>query len=304
MACKSCVSDPVIILPGTNKPLCKGCFSNYFERKVQKTMTKYRMIRKGDHVGVAVSGGKDSSALLHILSRMQKHMGIFELSAILVDEGIDNYRSRTKIFAEKVCKKYGVNLVVVEYKKEFGSRLDAMIKKSDLNPCMICGVLRRYALNKYAKQLGFTKLATGHNLDDEAQSILMNLLKNNSDILPRGGPVTGLASSEGFVTRVKPFYFLSEKEVATYSFIHSLLDSVDCPYHTKALREDVRNLLNGFAKKYPGSKHSLVNSFVKMLPALRDGARNDPSALGLCRRCGEPSAKEICKCCELIGSIS
>tara|TARA_Y100000310_G_C20630020_1_gene788132 strand:+ start:664 stop:1449 length:786 start_codon:yes stop_codon:yes gene_type:complete len=257
------------------------------------------MIKKGDNMGIALSGGKDSSALLHILNKIQKKNGTFHLSALLIDEGISGYRTKTKKFAQKICKKEDVPLVIVDYKKEYGSKLDEMLKKSDSSPCTVCGVLRRYSLNKFAHDLGFTKLATGHNLDDEAQSVLMNFFKNNMDIQARLGPVTGVVRHEDFVPRIKPFYLLTEKEVATYSYLNGLLLIADCPYHKEALREDVRNLLNNFEKDYPGSKHGLINAFLRMLPLLKGNVK-ESGGIKNCIRCGQPSARILCKCCELV----
>jgi len=300
MACNNCSTRPVITLSNSNISLCRECFFRYFERKVGRTITKHEMIRKGDHVGVALSGGKDSSALVHILNKVQKRSGTFQLSALLIDEGISGYRAKTKAFAKRVCKREDVPLVIVEYKKEYGSKLDRMLKKSGSSPCTICGVLRRYSLNKHAHDLGFSKLATGHNLDDEAQSVLMNFFKNNMDIQARLGPVTGIVSNPDFVPRIKPFYLLTEKEVATYSYLKGLLLVAECPYHKEALREDVRNLLNDFERQYPGSKHGLINAFLRLLPLLKNEVKESGGSVKNCIRCGQPSARTLCKCCELV----
>lgn len=300
MACKACYTHPVITLANSNISQCKSCFSSYFEKKVRRTITKYNMIKKGDHIGLALSGGKDSSALLHILNGMQKKSGIFQLSALLIDEGITGYRTKTKKFAEKLCKKEDVPLVSVDYKQEYGQKLDEFIKKSDLTPCTICGVLRRYSLNRYAQDLGFTKLATGHNLDDEAQSILMNFFKNNMAMQARMGPVNGINAHPGFIRRIKPFYFLSEKEIATYAYVNGLMLIADCPHHKEAFREDMKDLLNKFEASYPGSKHGLVNSFLKLMPLLKEDAKKTDETIKECLRCGQPSSKILCKCCELI----
>ena len=131
----------------------------------------------------------------------------------------------------------------------------------------------------------------------------MNFFKNNKGVQPRLGPVNGVNRHEDFIPRVKPFYFLTEKEIATYAFIHNLLETVDCPYHKQALREDVRNLLNNFEKKYPGSKYGLINSFLEILPLMKKNARTKPGSINSCERCAQPTSKSLCKCCELIEGL-
>lgn len=302
MVCKFCKSNPVITLVNNDISLCKSCFIKYFEKKARKTITQYSMIKKKDHIGLALSGGKDSSALLHLLNALQKQTGIFKLSAILIDEGIANYRAKTKNFAKKICKKEGIKLNIVSFKDEFGRSLDQLIKKSDLNPCTTCGVLRRYLLNKYSLKYKFTKLATAHNLDDESQSVLMNFFKNNMDVQKRLGPVTGVIKHPSFVPRIKPFYFLTEKEIATYAFVKKLMYVANCPYHTKALRQDVRNLINDFEARYQGTKHSFIQSFLHILPLLKKDTASSKNLI-LCKRCKQPSSNNLCKTCKLIENL-
>ncbi|HAB51479.1 MAG TPA: tRNA lysidine(34) synthetase TilS, partial [Ignavibacteriales bacterium] len=74
--------------------------------------------------------------------------------------------------------------------------MDEMLKILKVKPCTICGIFRRYLLNKKSKELKLTKLATGHNLDDEAQSIMMNQMKNNMNASARLGPKTGISNDK------------------------------------------------------------------------------------------------------------
>tara|TARA_Y100000310_G_C20674937_1_gene812470 strand:+ start:1075 stop:1860 length:786 start_codon:yes stop_codon:yes gene_type:complete len=260
------------------------------------------MIQKRDHIGVALSGGKDSSALLYLLNNVQKKTGLFQLTALFIDEGITKYRDRTLKFAQEICKQQDVKLLIVSFKNEFDATLDNFVKNSKLTPCTVCGVSRRYLLNKFALKNGFTKLATGHNLDDEAQSILMNLFKNNQSVQARLGPITGLKNHPLFVRRIKPFYFLLEKEVATYAYLHKLLDLHECPYHKQGMREEIRTMLNSFESKYPGTKHGLIGGFMELLPLMKKKYAIE-GEIGACEQCGEPSSNRLCKCCVLMETI-
>ena len=135
-------------------------------------------------IAVATSGGKDSLAMLYLLNKHYKNV-----EAIAIDEGISGYRADTLKALIDFCDKNKIKYHIYSFMSEFGKTLDKMMKKQE-NPCTVCGILRRQLLNKYSR--GFDKLSIGHNRDDEAQSILMNLLKNNLEISARLGPFVGL----------------------------------------------------------------------------------------------------------------
>ena len=299
MSCKNCSINPVITLTNTKVSLCKKCFIRYFEKKVLKTIRTFNLIDKGDHIGIAVSGGKDSTTLLYLLSKLNENRKDIKLTAILINEGIEGYRDKSMIDAERYCKEFNVPLKIYSFEKEFGQPLSVLIKRINLKPCSICGVLRRYLLNKKAKELKVTKLATGHNLDDETQSILMNQIKNSIKTSARLGPITGIKEDPRFIRRIKPLYFLTEKEVLTYAFLNKLVASYDeCPNCGDALRGDVRNLLNEFEKKYPGTKHAIINSFIEILPLLKKDY--EVGDIKSCNICGEPCSQNICRACNLL----
>src|SRR3989344_1431121 len=212
MSCKKCIESPVIKLTNSPVSLCKSCFIKYFEKKVKKTISDYKLIDKNDHIVIAVSGGKDSTSLLYLIKKIVGERKDIKITALAIDEGIHNYRDESLEFLKGFCKKLKVNLKIVSYKEEFGKSLDEILKTYKGIPCSICGVLRRYLLNKKAKELNATKLATGHNLDDESQSIVMNYFKNNTEVLARLGPITGVKRNPKFIPRIKPLYLLTEKE--------------------------------------------------------------------------------------------
>lgn len=295
--CKICQENPVIIVQGDRK-LCKGCFIKYFEKKVFKTIRQYKLIDKKDVVAVGVSGGKDSITLLNILNKiMSPRKGKF--FALLIDEGIENYRDITKESAVKFCKDQGITLKIVSYKKEFGKTLTQLLKDKKINACALCGVLRRYMLNKYARKYKATKLATGHNLDDEAQSILMNLFKGNMSLSAKLGPKTGVLIHEKFVPRIKPLYFMTEKETATYCKLRNLpVTFVECPNHKGSFRDYVTEMLNNLEAKIQGTKQSIVNSLLEMLPELKK--RYKKLKIGTCKKCKEPAAQTYCKVCQML----
>ena len=298
MACKNCKTKPVIRLPNSNVQLCKNDFIKYFEKKVTKTIGKYKLIEKGDYVGVAVSGGKDSTALLHILNKLAKKNN-FKIVGIAIDEGIKGYRVQTLKDLKDFCRKEKINLKIYSFKDEFKTTLDKLVKKE--RPCTICGVLRRTILNKKAKELKVNKLATGHNLDDEAQSVLMNQFRSNVKLSARLGPITGVVDDKRFIRRIKPLYFLTEKETTTYAYLKEFLGKyMECPYETDSYRASVRDILNEFDGKYPGTKHNIISSFLEVLPLLKKEVQGKIKS---CSNCGEPSSQDICQACKLIKKL-
>ncbi|MEK6940892.1 MAG: TIGR00269 family protein [Nanoarchaeota archaeon] len=301
MACKNCVEEPVIELSNSDKSLCKNCFIRYFEKKVLKTIKKYGLIEDNERIGVAVSGGKDSLSVLSILTKLQKKYKNIWLTAIAIDEGIAGYRILDDL--KDYCKMENITLEIVSFKDEFGISLDEALKKVDIKACSICGVLRRSLLNRKARELKLDKLATGHNLDDEAQSVMMNYLKGNNEKSIRLGPKTSLVVDSRFIPRIKPLYFMSEKEVATYAFLKKFpVKFNECPNTAGAYREVVRNMLNDIEMKYPGTKYGIISSFLELLPSLLKTYSGKKA--NSCTKCDEPSSKDVCNTCKMLDLIS
>jgi len=242
---------------------------------------------------VAASGGKDSTACLHILSQK------YSVEALAIDEGIEGYREHTLKDLENFCVKHGIRLHIVALKKVLGKTLDEFLKRNRMKPCTACGIARRYLLNRHARLLGADCIATGHNLDDEAQSVLMNLFRNQPNVSARLGPLTGIVSDSRFIPRVKPLYFLTEREVAAYSLLKGFgLDYNECPYAPESFRASVRDELNRYEETHPGTKKNIIRSFMKMLPGLKKKYATQ-DVLGECVTCGEPAMQKQCTFCQL-----
>ncbi len=266
------------------------------------------MVKKGERVGVALSGGKDSTTLLYLLKPLADEMK-FELIAISVDEGIRGYRDKTLAYARAACKKLGVKLVVKSFKKEIGITMDEIARKKRGERetlCTYCGVFRRWILNKTARELKLDKLAVGHNLDDFVQTLFMNILRNEPFRLARFGPVGGMVEDEGFVPRIKPLFRAPEEEIALYAKLKGIGTGKKtcCPNVYEAFRRRVRIFLNEMEADFPGTKVRALNSFMRIRKSLgKEYAHRRKEKIGRCARCGEPSSARVCKRCGLIEEL-
>jgi uncharacterized protein (TIGR00269 family) len=294
--------------PYSGEKLCRKCFVKSIEEKVRATIAKYKMLEFDDRIAVAVSGGKDSVSLLHVLARIERDYPKTSLVAVTVDEGIKGYRDEALKIAAENCKKLGMEHHVVSFKELYGYRLDEIVKslrqKGDcgLTPCAYCGVLRRKALNITARSLKADKLATAHTLDDETQTILLNIFHGDVLRIAREKPVTDEAHPK-LVRKVKPFCEIPEKETALYAYIRKIrFQSMPCPYASEALRNDVRLMLNRMEENHAGIKFTIFKSIDRIRPALENVANKE--GLRECRECGEPTTERICKTCEMLKQVA
>lgn len=299
MKCSKCDEDAIVFQRYSDTHLCEGHFVLDFENKVRKTVIEGRMLQRGDRIAVALSGGKDSTALLYILKKILSGLEDITMFAITVDEGINGYREDTVKSARMMTEGLGVEHVVVSFKEEFGLDLDGIVAGKKEAPCTFCGVFRKSLLNRTAKKLGATKVATGHDLDDEAQSILMNYMKGDIERLGRFSP---RRSQPGLVPRIKPLKDIPERETALYCMVNGFyVKMAECPYAGLSLRSDVRDLLNSLEMKFPGTKQSSVKGFDSLSDLL--AVRYPPMELSTCKICGEPCVKDSCKACKLLGRL-
>jgi uncharacterized protein (TIGR00269 family) len=228
------------------------------------------MFHFNDRIAVAVSGGKDSISLLHVLAKMERFHPKASLVAVTVDEGIKGYR-------------------------------DEALGGRELTACAYCGVLRRRALNVAARAVDASKIATAHTLDDEVQTILLNIFHGDMPRLAKEKPVTDEVHSR-FVQKVKPFCEIPEKESALYAYVKKVkFQGTPCPYASEALRNDIRVMLNRMEEKHAGTKFTIFNSVERIRPALDEIAKKDD--FEECVECGEPASRGLCKVCQMLKQV-
>jgi len=274
-------------------------FIREFEKKVEKTIDEYKLAERGDKIILACSGGKDSITTLYLL----KEFG-YDVEALMIDLLIGKWSDENLENTKKFCREHKIKLHIIDMRKEFGCSIcyirSGIQTKMKLSNCAICGVIKRWLLNKKARELNANKIATGHNLDDEAETILMNLFAGNPELSLGMGPKNGIITNEKFVQRIKPLYFFTNEEVRKYSEAKNFPVLYDpCPCSVNAFRRDIRQWISDLEKHDPGIKMSIVKNFLEMLPSLRKTYKTERK-LKSCRVCEEPSSNDICKRCELI----
>ncbi|RLE46463.1 TIGR00269 family protein [Candidatus Woesearchaeota archaeon] len=266
-------------------------FTDSFEKKVKQTIEKYDLATKKEKIIVACSGGKDSTTTLYLLKKFG-----YNIEAFHINLGIGEWSKKNLSNAQSICKRLGVMLHITNIKDEICKTITELKE----NRCRICSINKRYILNKKARELGGEKLAIGHNLDDEAESIMMNLLRGNLEFGLGAGPKTGLIKDKKFVQRIKPLFFCTNKETRRYSKemeFPVLLEP--CPHSAFVYRRQIRNWLNKLETKDKNIKRNIVKWHLNKLPELKKKHKKEQK-LRYCRICGEPTRNDICKRCELL----
>jgi len=299
--CDRCSRNSVILVRYSGAHLCKRHFTEFFERRVKHELRRQVDLRMDERLAMAVSGGKDSTVMMFILRSILGSRRDTEFCAITVDEGIKGYRDSAIPMVAENCRTLDVEHVVVSFSGLHGFTMDEIAEaERNMSACSYCGVMRRAALNRAAREWEATRLATGLNLDDTAQSVLMNFSRGDVGRLARLGPHRRLQPN--LVPRIQPLRMVPENEVALYAIINEIpYHDLECPYASEALRNDYRAVISQLEDKYPGTRHSILKSHERILEALEKTI--PPAKLRQCE-CGEPTVGDRCKVCELVASIS
>ena len=293
----------------SGEKLCLNCLFRSIEDTVLWTIRRYRLISEGDRVGIAISGGKDSLTLMYLLGKFRKQDKIprnVELIAFSINEGHPYscfYRMAKVDYVQRLSEEFDIPYKVYTFKDLFGVTATDIAhglwsKGINVHMCTIDGVLRRRAMNIIGRQLGLTKIATGHNLDDEAQTVLLNVLGNDLDRFAWFGPRPEI-DREGFIPRIKPLRFVREEEIAIYAYYHGIpLMELECPFVYSNPRYELKFTLARWERDNPNIKYSLVSFGDSLANLMSEKAVEVP--LRRCKYCGEPTSGDVCRVCELM----
>ncbi len=304
--CSKCGEDAVIYREYEGRGLCKDHFSRSINKKVKKTIREGNLVESGDTIAVGLSGGKDSAVLLEQLVDIFGERPDIEIIGVSVHEGIDEYRDESISAARELCEDLGVELEVGRYDDYYDLKMDDVAGAGELGNCTYCGIMRRDLLNKLCREVDADKMAIGHNLDDEAQAIMMNYIKGDTKRLARIGSRTDAVSHDKFVPRIKPLIDCMEKEIALYSRLHDLGVIDRCPHVQEGtMRPMIKSFLNKLESQMPGTKHSIVSQGQELSGLVDDNIEwsDDEHQIQECEKCGEPCSSDVCRKCELLEDI-
>jgi len=300
MNCSECGNEAIMLQRYNGLHLCHKHFLESVRKRVYSEFRRQVHLRGGEKIAVAYSGGKDSTLTLHLLSEIIKPMRNVSLTAIIVDEGVAGYRDVGLSVARDFCKGIGVELIETRMADELGTTLDEISKiKRSQSTCSFCGVFRRKLLNSAARRIGANYIATGLNLDDTAQGIVMNMFRGDIEKLARMGPHE--KAQEGFVPRLQPLRKIPEKESLLFCMEEGLkFHEAECPYAHEAVRNTYREVVAKVEEESPGTRYSILAGNDSIRETLRKSY--PPARLNACA-CGEPCIGAKCKACELLEQI-
>lgn len=303
MFCINCKDKQASVLRPPNKvPLCIDCFISAFEQHIHSTIVTHKLFSPGERIAIAISGGKDSTVLAFLLNELNKrHSYGLDLVLLSVDEGIKDYRDLSIETVEGNKKDYNLPLKVVSFQEYFNHTLDEIVSKvGRKRNCTYCGVFRRQALDKGARELGVSQIVTGHNADDFAETVLMNLLRGDFKRMKKATMIkTGALKDK--ISRTKPFKYTYEREIVMYAFYKGLkYFSLECLYSPGAYRGNVRVLIKELEKRKPITILNIINANDELVYEC------DEQTLFKCFKCGEDtsSSNEVCKACDFIDQLS
>jgi cytoplasmic tRNA 2-thiolation protein 1 len=259
-ACKE--SRAAVIRPKNAQKICKQCFISTFEDEIHETIIQNGLFHRGERVAIGASGGKDSTVLASVLKTLnERHDYGLELVLLSIDEGIKGYRDDSLETVKRNAVQYDMPLEIVGYDQLYGWTMDQVVAQvGKKGNCTYCGVFRRQALDRGAAKLGIKHVVTGHNADDVAETVMMNLLRGD---LPRLARATSIVTSSAAsaIKRSKPLKYAYEKEIVLYAH-HKKLDyfSTECIYSPEAFRGSARTLIKDLEKIRPSSILDIVRS--------------------------------------------
>ena len=293
MNCKRCRAAAVIEVRRHNAAFCQDCFVHHVREQVRRAITSHAMFRPEDRILVAVSGGKDSLALWDVLLDLG-----YRAAGLYLGLGIGEYSDRSGAVARGFADGRGVELIEVDLRTEYGYDIPTAGRKGSRSTCAVCGLSKRYVFNRAALDHGFDVVATGHNLDDEAATLLGNTLRWQTEYIARQFPV--LPEREGMVKKVKPLYRLSELETAAYAFLRRIDYVVEeCPLVAGNTQLRYKDAMNALESGSPGTKAQFFLGYVDKAASMFRGDAGQTATVELsgCERCGQPTTARGSRFC-------
>lgn len=298
MKCTRCKATAAVALPSHHAGFCPACFLDFFRNQVEKGIRKQKLFTHDDKILVAISGGKDSLALM-----LELFLLGYDVTGLHIDLGIPRSSEQARSVVERFFAKHSLPLIVRETSAE-GLPIPKVKERLNRPICSACGKIKRHFFNKTALEGGFTVMATGHNLDDEIARLFSNVLRWDAAYLADQAPV--LPGTDGFARKVKPLWRLSEFETANYAFLRKIdYHHAPCPYSRGASFTMHKRVWADIEEYMPGRKLDFYQGFLK------DGRRHfavseekEGVALSPCAECGYPTSSDVCGVCRIKAALA
>jgi uncharacterized protein (TIGR00269 family) len=290
-----CREPAIIDIRRHNANFCAEHFLRLCRDQVAKAIDDFEMIRPGERVLVAVSGGKDSLGLWDLLLSLGH-----QADGLYLGLGIGQYSDESGTYARDFAVSRDAHLLEIDLPLDYGYDIPTGSKAAKRVPCSACGLSKRHLFDKAALDGGYDVVATGHNLDDEAAVLFGNVLRWQTGYLGRQLPV--LPARDGFPRKVKPLVRLGEREMAAYCVVSGIDYIVEeCPMAVGNKHLGYKEALNAIEASSPGTKHDFYFGFLSRASArFRSEAEEEQAALRSCATCGAPTTEERCAFCRLV----
>ena len=316
--CSRCSRPAIIHQQYSGQHFCGRDLAHSIRKRVSKDLRTQLVLPKDARhedgspfrILACISGGKDSAVLLDMLVDIIGKRRDVEIIAGCVDEGIDGYRAPSLECARQLAESLSIEFVTLSYEEMGFERMDEVVRRmpimaenyeqaKGMMPCSYCGVFRRQSLNALADKVSADVMALGHNLDDMAQSILMNLQKGEIDRSIRLAPHTE-TPIEGLAPRIVPLRWIPEQEIHAHAISKDLpIHHGDCPHAQGAMRQQSRSIIASLEEQTPGARHGLLHA-LEQIRELHRAANIDPhTEVSHCQECGEITSRPICQTCTM-----
>ena len=230
-------------------------------KKVTRAIVEHRLIEDGDRVMVGLSGGKDSWALMEILEVLRRRAPIhFTLVAVNVNSGYERFRHDLVTGA---CAERGWECRVEH--TTIGALMDDILDDGD-TPCSLCARLRRGVLYRIATEVGATKIALGHHLDDFIETALLNLFFQGA---LKAMPARLVSDSKKHIV-IRPLVYVSEAEARSYTQEVGLpVIGCCCPAcgDLSLKRQRMKRLIAELEVEHPDIKNSMITALGNVVPS-------------------------------------
>ncbi len=279
----------------------KNIMLDVVKKRIFKTIEKHKLVEEGDKIFIALSGGKDSATALFAMKEyMEKNSVNCELKAFHINFCLPISEKVQKVVEEQ-AKLAEVKMETV-YVKDLGIDLEEIRKKSSRPICSICGVIKRYLMNKIPREKGASKLATGHNMDDFLVFFFKNFLNKNFEWISKFRPLLK-GTHPKLLTKIRPLFYVGNKECELFCREKGIgyIEEDVCPHtYFNCVIDPKRKKWYEILYKIESFHKDFRYQMVKSIASYARFLKYEESKLLECKICSELTSQEICGFCKLV----